>query len=468
MRWITFLVLFASNVTAADPKSTVRAGAFAMDVTPTHFPISVNGNMADVLAKSVHDPLHARCLVLDDGKTKLALVVVDSCMLPRELLDKAKELAKAKTGIPTSNILISATHTHTAPTSAGVFQSEPDEKYVAWLPGKIAEGIAKAHANLAPAELGWGVADEPNQVFNRRWWIRPGIENRDPFGGTTDLVRMNPGAKHPALIQPAGPVDPGVSILAARSNGKPTALFANYSLHYVGGLPALSADYFGAFSDSVGGKLGAIDPKFVGALFNGTSGDVNNVNFREAALPSKPGERLRLVADAVGTAAKAAYGSAKFSGDLTLAVAETEIELKVRKPSETELKRATDLLAMAAGRPLKGMDEIYARETMLIAKYPDTVKLKLQAMRVGGLGIVGIPCEVFTEIGLEIKRRSPLQPTFAVSLANGYNGYLPTPQQHRWGGYETWRARSSYLETTASDAVIKSVMDLLAKVASEK
>lgn len=465
MRCVFILLLLSLATSAAEPKRNVRAGAFAMDVTPTWFPISVNGNMADVLAKSANDPLHARCLVLDDGTTKLALVVVDSCMLPRELLDKTKELATAKTGIPTSNILISATHTHTAPTSTGVFQSEPDEKYVAWLPGKIAEGIAKAHANLAPSELGWGVADEPNQVFNRRWWIKPGIENRDPFGGTTDLVRMNPGAKNPALIQPAGPVDPGVSILAARSNGKPTALFANYSLHYVGGLPALSADYFGAFSDTVGGKINAGEGKFVGALFNGTSGDVNNVNFREAAMPSKPGDRLRLVAESVGTAAKAAYGTAKFTVDLTLAVAETEIELKVRKPTAAELKRANELLAMASGRALKGMDEIYARETVLIAKYPDTVKLKLQAMRVGGLGIVGIPCEVFTEIGLEIKRRSPLQPTFTASLANGYNGYLPTPQQHRWGGYETWRARSSYLETTASDAVTKTVIELLAKVA---
>lgn len=465
MRILLAILLLAIPARAADPKPAFRAGAFAQDVTPTWFPISVNGNMSDGKAMSAHDPLHARCLVLDDGTTKLALVVVDSCMLPRELLDKAKELAKAKTGIPTSHMLISATHTHTAPTSTGVFQSEPDERYVAWLPGKIAEGIAKAHANLAPAELGWGAVDEPNQVFNRRWWIKPGFENRDPFSGVNDLVRMNPGAKNPALIQPAGPVDPAVSILAARSNGKPTALFANYSLHYVGGLPALSADYFGAFSDSVGGKLGATDPKFVGALFNGTSGDVNNVNFREAAIPYKPGERLRLVADAVGVAAKAAYEKVKFEATGTLAVAETEIELKVRKPSESDLRRAKELLAKAEGRDLKGMEEIYARETTLMAKYPDTVKLKLQAMRVGGLGVVGIPCEVFTEIGLELKRRSPIQPTFCVSLANGYNGYLPTPQQHRWGGYETWRARSSYLETTASDSVVKTLMDLLAKVA---
>ncbi len=468
MRSLVVLLAFATPSLAADPKPTVRAGAFAMDVTPEHFPISVNGGMADNQAKSAHDRLHARCLVLDDGTTKLALVVVDSCMLPRDLLDKAKELAKAKTGIPTSHMLISATHTHSAPTSTGVFQSNPDEKYVAWLPGKIAEGIEKANANLADAELGWSVVDEPTQVFNRRWWIKPSVENRDPFGNTTDLVRMNPGSQNPALLASAGPTDPGVSILAARTKaGKPIALFGNYSLHYVGGLPALSADYFGVFSELVAGKINAGDgePKFVGALFNGTSGDVNNVNFRDAVLPSKPGERLRLVADVVATTAKKAYDQAKFSPSASLAVAETEIELKVRKPTDAELKRANDILAKAANRELRGVEEIYARETVLLAKYPDTVKMKLQAMRVGSLGVVGIPCEVFTEIGLEIKRRSPLQPTFTVSLANGYNGYLPTPQQHRWGGYETWRARSSYLEVSASDTITKTVLDLLATVA---
>jgi len=80
----------------------------------------VNGGFSDRKATSAHDPLHARCLVLDDGTTKLAIVVVDSCMMPRELIDAAKALASKKTGIPTTNMMISATHTHTAPTVTGV------------------------------------------------------------------------------------------------------------------------------------------------------------------------------------------------------------------------------------------------------------------------------------------------------------------------------------------------------------
>lgn len=464
---LAIAALVASPLGAAEPRQ-LRAGAFAMDVTPTTFPISVNGGLSDRKATAANDQLHARCLVLDDGKTKLAIVVVDSCMVPREIIDAAKALAEKKTGIPTANMLVSATHTHTAPTVTGVFQSDPDAGYVRFLTAKIAEGIEKANANLAPAKAGWGVATEPNQVFNRRWKMKPDVLNLDPFGRTTDKVRMNPGIQNPGLLEPAGPVDPAVSVLSLRTaDGKPLALLANYSLHYVGDLPALSADYYGVFGDVIGRKLGAKDPKFVGILSNGTSGDVNNVNFREARPKTGPGERCRLVADAVANAAKKASDAATFTSDITLAVAQTEIELQVRKPTREEVARAEKVLEKAKGRVLRGLEEVYARETVLIAKYPDTVKLKIQAMRIGELGIVAIPCEVFTAIGLEIKRKSPLKPTFTIELANGYNGYLPTPAQHALGGYETWRARSSYLEVKGSDEILKAVFAMLDQVAKK-
>lgn len=446
----------------------LRAGAYVQDITPLKFPISVNGNFADKKATSAHDPLHARCLVLDDGRTKLVLVVVDSCLIPREIHDAAKAIAAKKTGIPASNMLISATHTHTAPSVTGAFQSEPDEAYVKFLTEKIAEGIENAHARLAPAKAGWGSAMEPNQVFNRRWRMKPDVVNLDPFGGRTDKVRMNPGYRenNPGLLEPAGPVDPEVSVLSLRTaDDRPLALYANYSLHYVGDLPPLSADYFGVFGDRIGPLLGNPAPGFVGILSNGTSGDVNNVNFGGTVPPKREvGERCRLVAEAVGQAAKKA-ADVKHTSDLTLAVAEKKLEFKVRKPTADEVKRAETILAAIDSRELKGSEEIYARETLAMAKYPDTVKMKLQAMRIGDLGIAAIPCEVFTEIGLDIKKKSPLKRSFTVSLANGYNGYLPTPAQHALGGYETWRARSSYLEVKASDTITPTVLDLLKQVA---
>ena len=109
-------------------------------------------------------------------------------------------------------------------------------------------------------------------------------------------------------------------------------------------------------------------------------------------------------------------------------------------------------------------EEIYARETVLIDEYPPKVSLILQALRIGELGIAAIPCEVFVEIGLEIKKQSPFATTFTISLANGYNGYLPTPEHHRLGGYETWRARSSYLEIDASTRIVEQLLGLLRQV----
>src|SRR5205814_5425828 len=99
-----------------------------------------------------------------------------------------------------------------------------------------------------------------------------------------------------------------------------------------------------------------------------------------------------------------------------------------------------------------------------LAKYPATLQAKVQAIRVGSLGIASSPCETFTETGLAIKKNSPLKPTFTIELANGYNGYLPTPEQHQLGGYETWRARSSYLAVDAAPKITANVLELLGQV----
>ncbi|MSR32016.1 MAG: hypothetical protein EXR99_10970 [Gemmataceae bacterium] len=460
-----FSLFLSSSSRAADP--VFRAGAFAQDITPTTFPISVSGNMRDVQATVAHDRLHARCLVLDDGKTRLAFAVCDSCMIPREVFEEAKKKAAAATGIPAANMLFSATHTHSAPTAAGVFQSEPEHEYPKFLAGKIAEGIIAANKRLAPAKIGWGAADEPNQLFNRRWVMKPGSILQDPFGSTTDKVKMNPGYQNPGLDLQAGPVDPQVSVLSViTSEGKHLALLANYSLHYVGGYPALSADYFGAFCERVAVLLEA-GPEFVGIMSNGTSGDVNNVNFSGKA-PGKrePGEQIRLVADSVAKAALAAVKNIKYQSHVTLAAAEKDLQLGVRLPSPADITRAKEILGKANKVVLETMPEIYARETVLLAKFPKTVPVKIQALRIGNLGICAIPCEVFTEIGLELKKKSRLKPTFTIELANGYNGYLPTPQQHQWGGYETWRARSSYLEVEASSKITATLLDLLERTAS--
>lgn len=456
------IFICAPSGRAADPThGTFRAGAAAMDISPW-MGISINGNLSDHKGTNLHDALHARCVVLDDGKTRLAIVVADSCMIYREIFDEAKKLVHAQTGFVSENILMSATHAHSAPASVSVFQSDADKEYQRFLTRRLADAVCQAINNLAPAKVGWSSGVEPRHVSNRRWKMKPGVINRDMFGGTNDQVRMNPSPGSPDLLEPAGPTDPEVSILAVKSlDGKPIALLANYSLHYCGGVPerTYSADYFGAFANRIQSLLNAEhqEPAFVGIMSNGTSGDCNNINFREPYQAEASYVRINRVANDVAEVALAAYQKIQWHDWVELDAAQTEIQLAVRKPSVAEVAAAKQQLAEAEQ---KVSPNVYARETVLLAEFPAKVPSILQVLRIGELGIAAIPCEVFAEIGLQLKRESPFQRTFTIELANGYNGYLPTPAQHKLGGYETWRARSSYLETEAAPKIVRGVKGL--------
>jgi neutral ceramidase len=443
-----------------------RAGAAASNITP-RLGVSINGYFNDRVARHIHDELHARCLVLDDGKTRLAIVACDSCMIPRAVVEAARERIQERTGLPGSHVLISATHTHTAPACAGIFQSEPDEEYSAFLINRIADGVERAVNNLAPAKIAWGAGRMPDQVFNRRWKMKPGAIQANPFGGTNDLVKMNPPVESPDLVEPAGPTDPEISILAVQSPaGRPIALLASYSLHYVGTGRDLevSADYYGVFCDRIQELLGADDqdPPFVALLANGASGDINNINFRKKQPARQPYEQVNLVADAVAREAHRVYQTLQFRDKALLGVAEKGIKVGVRMPNAAEIARAKQILAQAKGRELRGLEEVYARETMWLKDYPKEMPLVLQTLRIGDLGIAAIPCEVFVEIGLAIKAKSPFQQTFTIGLANGCHGYLPTAEQHKLGGYETWRARSSCLEVNAAPKIFDTIMKMFA------
>lgn len=454
-------------------RAEFRAGAFAQDISPSVFPTPVNGSMKGNHAKGISDAMHARCLALHDGKRALVYVVVDACMIPREICEEAKALASQETGIPKEHILISATHTHSAATLAAVFQSDPDPEYVKTVAPRISKGIIQAVKNLEPAEFGWAFSSDPSQVFNRRWHMKEGQSYENPFGITTDRARMNPGNVSTAVSVPTAPVDQDVAVLAVRAlaDGRPISLMANYSLHYVGGNPAISADYFGAFAEDIAGRLEAKDkryegkPAFVGILSNGTSGNINNINFGSSLRYKRdPGEQIKLVAASVASAAMEAYGAIRWEKEPVIDSEEVDLTLGVRKGTEEEMAQAREWMAtIPKDKDGQWSDKkaIYARETVLLAEYPDTVPVKLQAHRIGDLSVAAIPCEVFVQIGLRLKRTAPFARHFTISLANGYNGYLPTEEDHAAGGYETWRARSSYLEVPAASKVTEKLESML-------
>ncbi|MBW3542660.1 MAG: hypothetical protein KY476_20545 [Planctomycetes bacterium] len=456
---LLLLLLSCSRLDAGE----LRGGAAAVDITPRKLPVSMTGAFQDRQATAVHDRLHARSLVLDDGRTRIALVICDSCLITRDIYDRGKEIAARETGIPKSHILTAATHTHTAPTAVPLAQCRPDPDYVEHLTQQIAQAVIAAGTRMQPVEVGWGVVGVPEEVGNRRWFVKPELLTANPFGRTDDRVRTNPPAGSDSLIRPAGPVDPDVTFLSMRdTSGRPVALLANYGLHYVGGIPPgeLSADYFGEFARQIGERLGGGET-FVGMMTNGASGDVNNYQFREPLPPAAPFVRIREVAGRIADRASAAHQQVTFSENVTLRLVEREIELGIRRPDAAELERAKQLLAGTADPDRLTLEELYAQEAVRLSKRPATLRVPLQAIGIGELGIVAIPCEVFAEIGLEIKRKSPFAGTFVIGLANDYHGYLPTPEQHALGGYETWRSGWSYLEPEASTKIVRAAGEML-------
>ena len=469
---IALLTLPGMASAQTDAGRIFRAGASTSNITPA-VGTSINGNFSDETVQHIHDETHVRCIVLDDGNTQLAIAVADLCMVSRATLDKAKRRASSITHIPVEHMLVSATHTHSGGTACSVFQSDPDPGYLHFLESRIADAVINAHNNLAPARIGWGTGSEAGQVFNRRWNMKPGEPLINPFGNT-DKVKMNPGVGNPNLLEPAGPTDPGISVVSIQAlDGTPVAILANYSLHYVGGVGKgeVSADYYGMFAGRMQQLLNTDRQpnQFVAIMSNGTSGDVNNINFGAASSASSPPyHQMQKVANIIAAEVYKVVQQIKYQNWVPLSVKQKQIELMVRKPDKTELTRAKTILSKVNKSVLTTTEALYARETVLISDYPNQVSLLLQSMRIGDLAITAIPCEVFAETGLEIKAKSPFKSTFTISLANGYNGYLPTPAQHQLGGYETWRARSSYLETEASVKITQSLFEMLDSLNKEK
>jgi hypothetical protein len=165
----------------------------------------------------------------------------------------------------------------------------------------------------------------------------------------------------------------------------------------------------------------------------------------------------------VADAALAALAQMTYQENVTLKAVTHHLNLGVRQPTPAEVAEARAYLTeKVGGRPTRNWEENYARETTLMADWPTTKEITLQALAIGNFAIAAVPCETFGSTGLAIKKASPFPLTMVIGLANGYHGYLPPPDQFPLGGYTTWRARTSYLEREAEPkirAVIKGLLD---------
>lgn len=470
---LVLLLLIATIVSIHAADAPFRAGASTSNITP-ELGGDVVGGFSPFPCTHIHDELHARCLVLDDGKTKLALVVCDLLGLHRSVSVEARKMIEAEAGIPAANVLISGTHTHSATSALGgtprSYASDMElTDYQRFVARRIADGVRRAMNLLRPAEIAFGTVEAPEHVFVRRWFLKEGTMPPNPFG-KIDRVKMNPGAGNPNLVEPAGVPDPTVSFIALREpGGRLIAVYSAYSLHYVGGVGNghISADYYGIYCEELKRLQpdGANDPPFVAMMANGTSGDVNNINFRNPR-PGKPAyEQMRFVAHDVAAKVNGALQKVTWQSSAPLASRFHELDIAWRKIPDDLIAWAKETEANAP-RIKGGKTDLplaYAVRVQRLAKASPQTKAPVQVLRIGDVCIGTTPTETFAETGLEFKKRSPFAKSFMVELAHGYYGYMPTPRHFELGGYETWPGTNN-LEPQASVKMMDALLEMAAEV----
>lgn len=462
-----FAALALPFLAAPSLRAEFLAGAAITDVTPKQLPVLVNGGMTSRSVDKVKTPVSARSLAFSDGKEKLVIVVVDSCMMTRELLDQAKELAAEKAGIPRERILVSATHTHTAPSSMGCLGTDADPVYSPFLVKRLVEAILAPLAKLRPARIGWGEIDAAGYTAVRRWVLHPKFIREDPFGNPTVRANMHAATNWDQAVGPTGPEDPMLQVISVQTAaGEPLALLANFSMHYFGDRD-IGADYFGLFSNGIQDKLDPGKTGFVAMMSHGCSGDIWRHDYEKSPQRAKDGPTIEEYSDdMVGLALQAIEGIA-YERPESIAMGETRMTLNYRVPDKQRLEWAQKVLSEMGERLPKTQPEVYAREQVILHERQRT-EVVVQGVRLGEkIGIATTPNETYALTGLKIKTASPLPHTMVIELANGGDGYIPPPEQHLLGGYNTWPARSAGLEVQAEPKIAEAAVRMLETVAGK-
>ncbi len=469
-----FVLLLATTLHAQETGG-LQAGTAAVDISPTVFPMQLRSGKSD----HVHDPLHVRAVAFQNGEGRAVIALIDAIGSGRETTDEAKRIVAEKTGWRPEEMCVSGTHTHSAPkggdTSPGRIAYEKTR-----FDGIVA-ALTQAIESLEPAKVGFASDVEPTEVYNRRWYLKEGTMDKNPLGGY-DKVRTN--APRQNITKPAGPTDPEVCVVDVRTRkNQPLGLIANYALHYVGGIPSVveedgrvvgmaSADYFGEFARIMPYRLGGSNPpeNFVAFITNGTSGDINNIDFSSTRPPRAPFEQVRIVASKTADAAWRATRKIEiYDENPIVAVRQRLVEVDYRKPSQADIEKAMELMKLTSKErnEINGRTSSVAQNTLTYAK-PEMTRSEevlIQAIRIGDQAILAMPFEVLVEIGLELKRKSPFEHTFTIEQANGSHGYLPPPHQHELGGYETWLGTAKF-EKNASVVLTENLLEMLEELRS--
>ncbi len=430
-------------------QTTLKAGSASANITPP-LGTRIPGGFRPRYAENVDDELFAKAVVIDNGTTRIAVVTCDLIAIPEKIADVAKARIAERCDIPAAQVMVNATHTHTAVAIADLLGVDEDPGYTEWVPLKIADAVELAVWRLKPARVGFASVDEERITFNRRWHMKNGT------------VRFNPGIENPDLVRPTGTIDPEVAMMyvEATDDGTPISAVANFSLHYIGtdNGNALSADYFGHFDRLMRHYLG---DTCISLLWNAASGQINNTDFsgRTKWTASGHQQAVKMANVLAGhfiveKQLMEMHETLDLSGDLaTLTFQRKEItaeDLEVAEqvlsvPQGTYDAYETGPFSWVVGEPIpQALVDVYAHECQRLAKLPTQMTAPVQVIRLGEAAIVALPGEVFVETGMNIKSKSDANPTFLASLANGYIGYICTDKALiEEGGYETWAAKSS-------------------------
>ena len=430
-------------VFSASARAEFTAGFAIAEVTP---PVGWRraGGYSEVISTGVNDPLYAKAMVVSQGEVTIAFVGNDLCSVPRELTDRARQLAAKKTGIPGANIVITATHTHGGPEyygpmrealharalreNAGTDPREPID-YQALLVERWTDAIVRAHAARKPVKLSVVVPHQPGVAFNRRYLMKDGS------------TAMNPGAQNPKIFRPAGPIDPELPFVLLRdaTTARPVGSLTVFAMHTAiyGGAP-FGACYPGHLQTALRQHFDA--PEFVSIFGEGTAGDVNHLDFSQRELP-----KGQAYSPIVGAKLAATIGEAlpfaRPIADGQLAMLSATVAASVQPLDDLRYAAAKKLMETRDRNGAKFLTVVDAWRQMLVhdfwKKFGGQLPEEVQAIRLDrDTAIVTLPHEIFVELGIAIKAASPFRTTIVVSLANDLDFYVPTRRAFEEGSYE--------------------------------
>ncbi len=429
----------------------LQVGFGVGDITP-EVGMEMPGGFFKRVGKGVRDPLLAVACVAYDGTTPVALVGIDALFVTRPTVEHARRIIQKNTKIPGEHVLIGANHTHTGGPVASCLGCDENPAYTDRLAKSIASAVTDAWNSLHAAELGVGVGKLEGVAFNRRFLMRDGREITHPG---------KPGTPHhDEIVAPAGPVDPGVGVLAfRRADGDVAGVVVHFTCHStVVGDSLFSPDYAGYLRKHVKAKFGEQTPV---CFLLGPCGDITQVNNRSKERESGPEYSERIGSKLAGEAIRV-IGGMNWQKEATAAAGVDTTGLSIRPEPDAERERPA--FGLGSG---ENIEPVYAKERQLVAelrrKTPQ-LAVEVQALRVGPLGVVANGAEYFCEYGLRIKQCSRLTPTWVVAYANDYFGYVPTAQAFVSGGYEPRTARSSMMAIDTGQRLVEASLRALARV----